>query len=304
MNSTSKRTKAILKFCLKLGLSALAMYIVFRKVEFKEVWALVRVSNVGWLVVALLLFNLSKVFSAFRLLALLKPLGIHLDTGYNLKLCYVGMFYNLFLPGSIGGDGYKVVHLNRRFAAGVKLLVASVLLDRVSGGAVLLGMALGFSLWVTAQFDFLPGYTNILLLLGTVLSLPALMLTIRYLFPTFWPARYPVMWWSIAVQSVQVVCAYAILLAFGVDTHFMLYFVLFLVSSLASMLPISLGGVGLRELVFLYASQYLPIEETPAISLGLMYFVVIALSSFVGIFLKLPEGDETAVQEGGVLPSR
>ncbi len=293
-----KRKKALLKFFLKLGLSALAMYIVFRKVEFTEVWALVRQSNVWWLVLAFLLFNLSKLFSAYRLLALLGAIGIDLDHAHNLRLCYVGMFYNLFLPGSIGGDGYKVVHLNRRFDAGVKLLVASVLLDRVSGGAILLAMALAFALPITAQFEVLPSYTDALLWLGLVVSLPALWILMRYVFQSFWEARVPVTLWSIAVQSVQVVCAFAILRAFGVEAHYMIYFVLFLASSLASMLPISLGGVGLRELVFLYASQYLPIDETSAISLGLMYFAIIALSSFVGVFIKLHEGKPEPLAAG------
>lgn len=277
-----------LKLTIKLGLSALAMWIVFRKVEFGEVWGLVRESNPLWLLLALILFNVSKWLSAYRLQALLRAISIDLDMNYQLRLTYVGMFYNLFLPGSVGGDGYKVVHLNKRFPASLKLLVASMLLDRASGGAILLAMAFGFAVFVIPYFDFFPSYSLALLIVLTVLCIPALLVGIRFVFPSFWSARYAILLWSIGVQAVQVLCAYAILLAFGVTELFMIYFVLFLVSSLASMLPISFGGVGLRELVFLYASQYLPIDETPAVSLGLMYFVVIAISSFAGVFVKLP----------------
>ncbi len=277
-----------LKLAIKLGLSALAMWIVFRKVEFGEVWGLVRESNPLWLLLALILFNVSKWFSAYRLQALLRAINIDLDMNYQLRLTYVGMFYNLFLPGSVGGDGYKVVHLNKRFSASLKLLVASMLLDRASGGAILLAMAFGFAAFVIPYFDFFPSYSLAGLIVLSLLCIPALYFGIRLVFPSFWSARHAILLWSVGVQSVQVLCAYAILLAFGVTELFMIYFVLFLVSSLASMLPISFGGVGLRELVFLYASQYLPIDETPAVSLGLMYFVVIAISSFAGVFVKLP----------------
>jgi hypothetical protein len=284
-----KKLHPYLKLAIKLSLSGLAMWIVFRKVEFTAVWALVRQSNVWWLVLALLLFNVSKWFSAYRLQALLRAIGIDLSLNYHLRLCYVGMFYNLFLPGSVGGDGYKVVHLNKHFGSGLKLLVASMLLDRASGGAILLSMAFAFGIFVTPFFSELPAYTNGLSIVAAVLCIPVLFIAIKFIFPSFWSSRYPVLLWSVGVQGVQVLCAYAILLAFGVSDLFMVYFVLFLASSLASMLPISFGGVGLRELVFVYASQYLPIDETPAVSLGLMYFVVIALSSFVGVFVKLPE---------------
>jgi len=267
----------------------LAMWVVFRKVELAEVWELVRYSNLALLFVALILFNVSKWLSAHRLKAILKAIDIDLGIRFHLKLCYVGMFYNLFLPGSVGGDGYKVVYLNKRFSAKLKLLLASMLYDRASGGAILLSMAFAFGIFAIPYFDFFPDYSHYLTVLFSVLCIPALFLGTRFVFPSFWSARYPVFLWSIGVQGVQVLCAYAILLAFGVSDLFMLYFVLFLASSLASMLPVSFGGVGLRELVFVYAAQYLPIDETPAVSLGMMYFVVIALSSFAGIFIKLPE---------------
>ncbi|MCA1751085.1 MAG: lysylphosphatidylglycerol synthase transmembrane domain-containing protein [Cryomorphaceae bacterium] len=284
-----QRIHPYLKLAIKIGLSALAMWVVFRKVELTEVWELVRQSNVSLLLLALVLFNVSKWLSAYRLQAILKAINIDLGMRFHMQLCYVGMFYNLFLPGSVGGDGYKVVYLNKRFPTGLRLLVASMLYDRASGGAVLLSMAFAFGIFVTPYFDWFPEYSNLMTLIFAGLCIPALFLGTRLVFPSFWSARYPVLLWSVGVQGVQVLCAYAILLAFGVSELFMLYFVLFLASSLASMLPVSFGGVGLRELVFVYAAQYLPIDETPAVSLGMMYFVVIALSSFVGIFIKLPE---------------
>jgi uncharacterized membrane protein YbhN (UPF0104 family) len=287
--------KRYLKLFVKIGLSALAMYLVFTKIELKTVWALIRSSHLGWLVVAFVLFNISKVLSAFRLLALLRALGIYIDHVYNLKICYVGMFYNLFLPGSIGGDGYKVVHLKRRFDVKTKHLVASVLIDRISGGAILVFLAILFALPIAVFFIDAPSWVIPVLVLAVIASLPALALVIWLFFKTFYKALWPVIGWSFGVQLVQVLVAYAILLSFGVDENFMIYFVLFLVSSLASMLPISFGGVGLRELVFLYASQYFPIDETAAIALGLMYFIVIAASSFIGIFLKLPNPESELI---------
>jgi hypothetical protein len=51
----------------------------------------------------------------------------------------------------------------------------------------------------------------------------------------------------------------------------------------------------LRELVFLYAAGFLPIDESVAISLGLVFFLVTALSSFTGVFIRLPDSDDNAI---------
>lgn len=50
-----------------------------------------------------------------------------------MKLYWLGMFYNLFLPGSISGDAYKIVILKRRYNAPYKKTSAAVLLDRFNG---------------------------------------------------------------------------------------------------------------------------------------------------------------------------
>ncbi len=105
--------KSALKFLVKIALSALAIYLVFSKIELGEVWSLVRQSNPFYLITAFLFFNLSKFISAKRLLALFRAIGVSISGNYNLRLYYVCLFYTLFLPGGLGGDGYKTFHLNK-----------------------------------------------------------------------------------------------------------------------------------------------------------------------------------------------
>lgn len=65
------------------------------------------------------MFNISKIISSIRLNRYFKDINLSLSQTYNLKLYYLGMFYNLFLPGGIGGDGYKIYIikniLNKKF---------------------------------------------------------------------------------------------------------------------------------------------------------------------------------------------
>jgi hypothetical protein len=284
----SQRRKSAFKFFIKIALSALAIYLVFKKIDLKEVWSLIRGSHFLWIALAFLAFNASKVLSAYRLLFIFRAIGVDIGFIHNLRLYYVGMFYNLFLPGGVGGDGYKVFHLKSRSEATTRKLLAAVLLDRISGAALLAFLAFLFALFIPALFEGLPGWVYLLDGIAALTAVPALMLLIRFAFPSFRKATVPAVVGSLGVQLVQLLCAFAILKGFGVNHYFMIYFVLFLVSSIAAMLPLSFGGVGLRELVFLYASTLLPIDETSAVALGLMFFLITAISSFIGVFLRLP----------------
>jgi uncharacterized protein (TIRG00374 family) len=132
-----KKLKQILKYALKVALSGVALYFVFKKVDFQDVKEEVLKANYLYIFLALILFNFSKILSAFRLNHFFKSVGCHISEKYNLRLYYIGMFYNLFLPGGIGGDGYKVYLLNKHKKTKVKDLISATIIDRFSGLAAL-----------------------------------------------------------------------------------------------------------------------------------------------------------------------
>ena len=83
---------------------------------------------------------MAQVVSAVRWQWLARPLGFGGPLRQYVGAYFVGMFFNLLLPTSVGGDAVRAVYLNagsgRRVAA-----VLSVLLDRLSGLIVLIGVA-------------------------------------------------------------------------------------------------------------------------------------------------------------------
>ncbi|MGB7395070.1 MAG: lysylphosphatidylglycerol synthase transmembrane domain-containing protein, partial [Pricia sp.] len=118
---------------LKILISLVLVYFVFTKVNFVEVWGILRESRPAYLALALGLFITSKVLSAFRLNLYFHQLGVKLSQKSNLKLYLLGMFYNLFLPGGIGGDAYKGYLIRKKFGVRTKKVVSVLLLDRLSG---------------------------------------------------------------------------------------------------------------------------------------------------------------------------
>jgi uncharacterized membrane protein YbhN (UPF0104 family) len=85
------------------------------------------------------------------------------------------------------------------------------------------------------------------------------------------------------VQIAQLACAYMILRALGIDANVFAYLLLFLLSSIVAVLPITLGGIGSRELVFYYGAQTMELQEGSALGVSMLFFGITALVSLTGI---------------------
>lgn len=86
--------------------------------------------NVGYLLAAFVLFGGCTVLTLFRWYLLVRALDLPIRVRDALRFGMVGIFFNTFLPGSVGGDIIKAAALargqRRRTAA-----VATVIMDRV-----------------------------------------------------------------------------------------------------------------------------------------------------------------------------
>jgi uncharacterized membrane protein YbhN (UPF0104 family) len=276
--------KGILKLLLKVVLTALAVYVVIRKIDLNETKRILLTANLFWLFLALILFNFSKWISAFRLNLFFRMIGLDLTFKYNLFLYYVGMFYNLFLPGGIGGDGYKVYLLNRKHKTSVRSLIGATLLDRINGMVALVFLALVLLLFVDISYA---GISWTYYLIGLmIITYPVFYVFVKLFFKKFSNSFIPPNLASFGVQISQLVCALFILWSLDIHSLYIEYQVLFLLSSIVAVLPFTIGGIGARELVFVFGSNYLMIDKNTAVAFSLLFFIVTALSSFSGTFLE------------------
>ena len=106
--------KLLINFA-KIFISIALLYFVFQKIPFREVTVLWAKTNVFYLVMAAILFLASQIISTKRLELYFEANDFHLSFRSNLELYFLGMFYNFFIPGGIGGDAYKVYLLNKNF---------------------------------------------------------------------------------------------------------------------------------------------------------------------------------------------
>jgi len=273
--------KKQIKLFIKISFTILALWIVYRKIDLSKVIEIVKNSNFLYLFLALLFYNFSQIVSAFRNKYVLSLFGLIIDKITAIKLYYIGMFYNTFLPGGIGGDGYKLYYLNKTYHKKVKPILQSLLVDRISGLGGLLFL-LGI-LFLFSKFNKNLTYLDLLALIALY---PTLFLVIKFMFKDFLKGFKTYNIYSLIIQSLQVISALFIVLAIN-EKYIIEFLVLFLISSVVSVIPISFGGVGLRELTFIYGLGYLGLSLDRGVSFSFIFLVITLLSSFIGIFISL-----------------
>jgi uncharacterized membrane protein YbhN (UPF0104 family) len=267
------------KLILKIGITVICLWYVSGKIDFEK--AGMSLQNADWfyLFAALILFVISKLISAARLNIYFKNIGIYMGAWENIKLYWLGMFYNLFLPGSISGDAYKVILLSKAFDKPYKKTTAAVLLDRFSG---LAGLGLILAVYGILVLDNALVITG--LVAGSMIAVFFLWFIIRSKMKDFLSGFLPTLILGITVQATQVICAYLIMRALNIPANNTAYIFLFLVSSVVSVLPLTIGGLGAREIVFLEGSAYFGLVQETSVVISLLFYLITLFTSAFGVW--------------------
>ena len=287
------QVKNQLKTALKILLTGGALVLVFQKIDTAQLLQLSKNLSWPWLLPAIALFVGSKVATAIRLNHYFANIHLLLSAWENWRLYLIGMFYNLFLPGGIGGDGYKVYLLNKEFKTPVKELLKASLLDRLGGLVAIVALLLALLGLIELPWQGFATWTSKILLLAAALGVaPAFWLLQKVLFSNFLPSFWQGIIWSLVGQLAQMASVFCLLLALGVQDKFLAYQAVFLLSSIVAVLPLTIGGVGARELVVVYAHSYAGIQETEAVAFSLLFFLISAAVSLSGAWIKWERADQ------------
>jgi uncharacterized membrane protein YbhN (UPF0104 family) len=280
-----QKVRKYLQIILRLLFSGLAMYFVFTKIDYASVREVLDRSNLLLLITGVLFFFLSKVISAYRLNLFFRAEEIYIDQLTNMRLYLLGMFYNLFLPGGIGGDGYKVYYLRKTTNVPVKNCIRAMIFDRATGLFALVLLTLIFAFFSSPQY-IKPWQILLLIAASTTL----LYLAVYKWFKKYCSILNVTNLQSLGVQLSQVITALFILKAIGQDQQILLYISVFLISSVVAVIPFTIGGAGARELTFLFASEIFHLNVEASIALSLLFFIITVVVSLGGILYLIRPG--------------
>lgn len=298
-----KKLLILVKLCISVAL----FYWLFSKIPADQVLSSMKNANIYWLLAAVAAYSLSSFVSAWRWCHIAKNLGVELHYKRAVKLYYMGNFFNQILPSGIGGDAVKAVAIARGKDQ-KSASVHSVVLERLAGLGVLVAM-LVFALPVIYEHFPPLAYIVALIGVGALFSLPVYFYLLKR--PQILKKRKATAWigrffvdiekafvsfpkisfqliTSFTVQILSILTLYFCALSVGSDVEFVYMLCFAPLMFLLLVLPISLGGWGLREgiAVSLFAGAGV-MQSSDALTMSLLVgFVVILASAPGGVFLS------------------
>ena len=298
---------------LRLAITISLLALVLSRVdwgEFRRVGADVPLQ----LLLAGYFLNLGMVaLNTWRWRVLVRPLGVPVGFFRLASYYFVCMFFNNFMPTSIGGDVMRVLdlarHTGKRSAA-----MASILVERLLGLYVLLPVSVAAFLLL---YPILPERRSFFiaeLVMAALFFAGTLMIrkkNLQRIEPLLRPvepllARFDVrrraselyeylgayknrrgavlaaLLLSLLSRSVWIVSCRVFAAALGIELSLTHFFLLMPLVEVGRMLPLSLAGVGIREGVMLLVLRLFGVSDTKAVFLALLIYGIFILNGLIG----------------------
>ena len=295
-----KRWWTVLRLLISLGL----LTFVLLSIGLERIGRSLLQAEPGPLLIAIGLYGVGVAVRAVRWRALLVALDIHVPLVRLVYLYFAGAFFSTFLPTGFGGDVMRILELSQEAQATVVL--GTVILDRLSGLLVLFAMALlalPFSIdliplevWLTIGGAATGGLVaGVLILQGRWLRrlgrrLPgplsltgegALARAFDAVNACGWRAVGAALFISLIFNTLLVAINYLVARAVGMRLSLTYYLVFVPVLSLALTLPISFGGLGVREGAAVLLFTQVGVDNALAVAYSLAMY---AVARFTGLF--------------------
>lgn len=285
---------------IKVVIAIVLLFILITRLDTKQMIYSLTQANISLLLLATVIFLARNIFAAIRWQLLLAIKGIKHSLILLTRYYLIGAFFSLFLPSAVGGDIVRAYYSTRE-SSNVIINITAVIVERIIGLIAILSFALGALVLSTRLFnneiinwvsligvmllistyvlffidlDFLQRYK--LSKLKLVKGLLSYIVTIQQYKhqPRVLLSAFGI---SILYQLLAVLSYYISSLAIGETLGFNIFLIVFAITSVLSMVPVSLGGIGVREgsMTFLLIMVGVNKDSAGLISLiGLFFFLI------------------------------
>lgn len=304
----------LVRALLSAGLIAGLIYMI----DLDKIWASFQTMHLLPFLAACFIFAVTQILTARRWQMVLRSLrndapGLWFVNGLSM----IGLFFNFFLPSTVGGDVVRA-EMAKTSAGGRAASYTSVLFDRFSAfiAVVLIGMVamvfsyagIGWFDWQIALFSlvFLAITLSVFAALATSFADRVLNLLDRGpLKKLVALARNPLMLlqdcaanrglllritgMAIVIHLLTVLVVYCLALALHIHVGLLFHFVAIPIIILATLVPISLNGFGVREVAFVLLYAKVGVESEAAVALSFSWVIVLLLFGLLGgLLLQFP----------------
>ncbi len=309
---------------LKVVVSLVLITLLLRKIGVQDTARTIRTANLYYLLGAVGLSLLGIVLRAWRWQTLLDALGVTVPLRELTSLNFIGFLFNNLLPSGIGGDAVKMYELSR-YSDRATEAISTVLVDRFCGLIVLQAIALTALAFSYRLLDP-PIILITVALFGGSLAAVVLLLNrrlwqglgqrlkplasignvqmVRQLYESIHGYNRPAMSQALGISLIfnvtLITMNYLVALGLGVNVSFW-YFLLFVpITSVVLLLPISVGGLGVRESTYVLLFGQAGVSQTVAFSMSLLIAVTgTVIPGLIGGVIYIIRGSRKYIAEKG-----
>ena len=303
-----KTLLTVLQIAVTIGL----LWWVFHDPERRsEMLAAAKLANVWWLGAGILVFFFCTIVATARWKILLAVQDINMTWLRTWQLFMIGMFFNLFMLGSTGGDVVKMFLTMREARNNKAAALLSVFMDRVIGMLALIFLSVGFLYFRYDLLNHAEGSSTLLNLLLWLMAAALLIIVGMFAVSALGWVHYLPQWTPLRGRIVEISAAchmyakgwrltiWAFFISFPLFGMFFTTFYcaaraftdqlgivdIFSVMPIVAVItaiPISVSGIGLRESLFV--SLLAPFGVTAAVAtlISVTGFLINTLGSLAG----------------------
>jgi len=301
----------IIRIIIALGLLTL----LFKKLNLKESFNLIFKLNLFFYLLSLFLILIFQFISVYRWQYTLKINNLNLNFWKLLKIHFISIFLQNFLPTTFGQDIVKGALTFKNYP---KIRVASsLIISRICGIFVLLIFANLSLIFIKKSFYNLKNYSLIFILLYTALLFLLFNKNFQYFLIKLYNrinlkffkklkieiffekinvykefnVFFVILILSALLNFILILYNWILFLSFGVNIN-LKYFLLYIpIITFITFLPISIGGLGIRENLYYYFFKSIVNENLIGGCIILFLFNLILFSLPGAIFLIFREKD-------------
>ena len=293
-----------------ISLALLAFLIYRSKNSFGAIADGIRDLNIYYLIIAFLFYFLAISFIAFRWGILLSAHGHHIYKPFLWQSALIGFFYNNILPTSVGGDFYRAYDIKQNKDVPAKDAIASVVAERAIGTltslflliiSYFLGLfkylskneALGLMIAVLAMAlifvaIFFPRFFRLNILINKFRIFAKIKPGLKDFHGSLMSYRHKIKYliisflYSLIIQVFFIISFSSISLALGIGIEFYLFIFVLPFIALASSVPITIGGIGIRENALVFIIVSFGIARGQAALFSLIVLAIILIIGMIG----------------------
>jgi len=308
-------------------MAVLICYYLYTQIDWNSFFRLVSDAEAGWVLIAGCCYGMTTLLGMTRWHLLLKTCHADMKFTRTAQLTMIGLFANLFLPSSMGGDLFKGYYASREIPHIKPTVIMSIIMERLLG---FIAMFLISTTLILFRFDALTAEPTTKVAVYLYFGFFGLILGIIALGSWKNLGNYIPLWKRLPIEEQlrEAGNAYRFFLrhlpcfwgglALSCIAHFTLMGTFYFVSvglnmhlnfwdlaavlpliMVVSMIPVTPGGVGLREIAFTHFLQFAHMTEEASVALSLGGTAVIYLWALSGglVLLQFRSQKHTAADE-------